>query len=103
LGDHQVLELKDLARLGYDSQAIIKEVYFDQPHEKEFYVPRRIAIAPKSVAWMDATNSHDSSTSDDHKLKCDWCTAFSHFKKWYPVKSVLLSQEQDTTSESMKK
>jgi len=100
--------LRDSARLGYDSQAIIREIYFTPARAKVYQEQRTgfdigtetVFLKNKSIAWHAATSSH---THMHASSNCEWCSGYLHFKRRYPIESVLSSQEQDTGSESMKK
>jgi len=104
------MDLIDSARLGYDSQAILKEVFMpDTPDDlkKEWVRDDRITVPPRSNAWRDRTKAHYDRAKINHS--CDWCVAWIRFEHSSPtawinsIESVSSSLEQDTTSESMKK
>ena len=100
--------MNDPCRLGYDSQAIIKEVHFALSEAGKYKTHRyrepnddRKYVRSKSTAWNSATYSHF--IGHINNVGCAWCQGFQHFKSRYPTESVLLSQEQDTISSTMTK
>jgi len=89
-------------------ESIIKEVHFTLSEAGKFKTHRyrepndeRRYVTSKSTAWNHATYSHF--TGHVNNVGCAWCQGFLHFKSRYPIQSVLSSQKQDTTLESMKK
>jgi len=82
-------------------QSIIRGVYIEVSNE--YKIDRRELVPLKAVGWHKTTHNHV--TVHINSGGCQWCQGFTRFRSRYPapIESVSSLQEQDTTSESMKK
>ena len=104
--------MKDHARLGYESQAIIRGIDMPGVDKYVFGNPsvrdERTVRLPKSNIWMDLSSSHYEHAGNMHNPACEWCLAWLRFRKNQEqflgsTQTALSSQEKDTMLETMNK